>query len=42
MTDLKTQMPTGSDANQRIVVQPAFSVDLVESALNSGDKPGII
>ena len=42
MTDLKTQMPTGSDATQRIVVQPAFSVDLLESALNSGDKPGII
>ena len=31
MTDLKTQMPTGSDATQP-VVQPAFSVD-VESAL---------
>jgi len=42
MTDLKTRMPTGSDATQRPVVQPAFSVDLLESALNSGDKPGII
>ena len=42
MTDLKTQMPTGSDAIQRPVVQPAFNVDLLESALNSGDKPGII
>ena len=27
MTDLKTQMPTGSDATQRPVVQPAFSPD---------------
>ena len=42
MTDLKTQMPTGSDATQRPVVQPAFSVGLLESALNSGDKPSII
>jgi len=42
MTDLKTQMPTGSDAIQRPVVQPVFSVDLLESALNFGDKPGII
>ncbi len=33
MTDLNTQMPSGSDATQRTDVQPAFSFDLLERTL---------
>jgi len=33
MTDLSARMPSGSDVTQRTVVQPAFSVDLLEQVL---------
>ena len=37
MSDLNTRMPTGSDVTQRTDMKPAFSVDLLESILQTSN-----